>query len=70
LETQKTDVFSHTGKIDTKINIYKKYMIMHKLNCRTYLFQWNYSIILGEREKGKLNGKTFMILHTIRCEGR
>jgi hypothetical protein len=54
-----------------KINIHTKTnMIIYKLNCRTYLQQWNYSMQLGEREKGKKNDRASTILHTIRCEGR
>jgi hypothetical protein len=30
-------------------------MIIYKLGCRTCLLQWNYSMELGERRKGKEN---------------
>jgi hypothetical protein len=54
-----------------KINISKKTsMIIYKLRCRTYLLQWNYSMGLGEREKGKENDRASVISHNIRCEGR
>jgi hypothetical protein len=53
-EIQKPHVFSHTWKIDPKISIYTKTsMIIDKFRCRTYLQQWNYSMELRERGKGK-----------------
>jgi hypothetical protein len=58
-------------KIDPKINIYTKTsMIIYKLSYRTCLLQWNYSVELGEREKGKENDKASVISHNRRCEGR
>jgi hypothetical protein len=53
------------------INIYTKIsMIIYNLSCRTCLQWWNYSMEFGEREKGKENGSTSVILHTVRSEGR
>jgi hypothetical protein len=58
-------------KIDPKINIYTETsMIIYKLSCRTHLQQWNYSMELREREKGKENDTASVISHTIRYEGR
>jgi hypothetical protein len=70
-ETQKPYVFSHMWKIDPKINIYTKTSItIYKLTCRTCLKQWNCSMELRERGKGKGNDKALVISQSIRCEGR
>jgi hypothetical protein len=64
-------VFSHTWKIDPKVNIYTKTnKAICKLSCRTCLQQWNYSMELGEGEKGEENDRASVILHTTRSEGR
>jgi hypothetical protein len=59
------------GKIDPKIYIHTKTsMIMYKLSFRTCVQQWNYSMELREREKGKGNDRASVTLHMIRWEGR
>jgi hypothetical protein len=58
-------------KINPKINIYTKtIMAIYKLRSRTCLQQWNYSLELKEREKGKENNRATVISYTIRCEGK
>jgi hypothetical protein len=62
-------VFSHTSKIDPKINIYtKRNMIMYKLIveqvCNSVTTLWN-----SEKErKEKENDRATVISHTTRCE--
>jgi hypothetical protein len=58
-------------KIDPTTNIYTKTsMIIYKLRCRTRLLQWNYSMELRERGKGKENNdRASVTLDIKRCEG-
>jgi hypothetical protein len=69
-QKHKNLMLSHTWKIDPKINIYTKTsMIIYKLRCRTCLYQWNYSMELGGRGRGKKNDTASVISYNIRCEG-
>jgi hypothetical protein len=70
-QKHKIHIFSHVWKIDPKINVYTKtVMIIYKLRCRTCLQQWSCSMELREREKAKENNGTSVISHNIRYEGR
>jgi hypothetical protein len=45
-------------------------MIIFKLRCGTCLEQWNCSMELRERGRGKENDRASVMLIVIRCEGR
>jgi hypothetical protein len=50
------------GRYIQKMNIYTKTnMIIYNLIGRTCLYQWNYSMELGERGKGKENGRASVV---------
>jgi hypothetical protein len=58
-------------KIDVRINIYTKTnIIIYKLRYTACLLQWNYSMELMERRKGREDNRASVILHNIRCEDR
>jgi hypothetical protein len=51
-QKHKSHIFSHMWKMDPKINIYTKtIIIICKFRLRACLLHWNYSMELGERGK-------------------